>query len=318
MDGRPRIQIQKFRKSFSLTGAIVATAVGVLVPVLLSALVGIVAISIGRSSEATLFGVLIICFTAAALGGAIVVTVLLSRRARLARLQADLLSNMTHELRTPLTAIRMYAQTLQMGRIDDDPELIHQSAETILRETEWLESSIDRVLTWRAASRDRDVPVARAESMSAAVHTAVQRFARMLAPDEVDFEARIESEKPVFHDPDGIQSVVLNLLVNAYKYTGNQKRIRLGLVDVGDHVELWVEDNGIGIPRNEAGKIFDPFYRVDSRLRGKSSGAGLGLAIVRHQVAQHRARIYVESELNRGARFVVQFPVSVGDAGEGG
>lgn len=308
MDQRARVPVHKSRRSFSLTGAIVATAVGVLVPVLLSTSVGIVAIALGRSSESTLFGVLIICFTAAALGGATVVTVLLGRRNRLARQQADLLSNMTHELRTPLTAIRMYAQTLQMGRLDTSPDLIRQSAETIVRETEWLESSIDRVLTWRAASRDREVAVTVVEPMSNAVLGAVERFGRMLAPDEVTLTVDVQSDTPVQHDVEGVLSLVLNLLVNAYKYTGNDKRIRVALADVDGGVELRVSDNGIGMPRNEVGKIFDPFYRIDSRLRGKAAGAGLGLAIVRHHVLQHRAQIFVESTLGRGTDFMVHFP----------
>ena len=104
----------------NLTWAVVALALGVIIPVLLSTSVGIVALALGETSEDTVIGVLVICFAAAAFGSAVVVTVLLGRRARLARAQADFTANITHELRTPLSSIRMYAQTLQMGRLHGD------------------------------------------------------------------------------------------------------------------------------------------------------------------------------------------------------
>lgn len=293
----------------SLTGAIVATAVGVLLPVILSTSVGIVALALGETSEWTLFGVLVISFAAAAIGGAIVVTVLLSRRHRIARLQADFVANVTHELRTPLTSIRLYAQTLQMGTLENKPELVEKSIGTIVRETEWLEAMIDRVLTWRAASKDMDSPNFKAECLSCVVNVAVERFRRMVQGTDTQFLCSINTQEAVLHDEQAIHSIVLNLLVNAYKYTGKDKKIELRLFDIDNNVVLEIEDNGIGMEKSEQKKIFDPFYRVDSRLSGKASGVGLGLAIVRHQVSLHHGGILVQSEQGKGSKFIVQFPV---------
>ena len=294
----------------SLTGAIVATAVGVLLPVILSTSVGIVALALGRGSGWIVFGVLVISLAAAAIGGGVVVTVLLIRKHRIARLQADFLANMTHELRTPLTSIRMYAQTIDMGALNEKPELIKTSAQTIMRETEWLETMIDRVLTWRAASRDRDVPRMKTDRIDATVQSAADRFLRMVTGIDLDFGIRLDSRAMVTHDEPAVHSIVLNLLVNAYKYSGRTKKIDLRLFDIEDLVVLEVEDNGIGFPQSEEKRIFEPFYRVDSRLSGKSSGAGLGLAIVKHQVMLHKGNILVRSEQGRGTTFIVQFPVS--------
>ena len=119
------------RSSLGLKGAIVTLSVGVLVPVILSTTVGIVALVIGTSTKELLIGVLVVCFTAAAAGSAVVSVVLLGRRARLARLQSDLLANVSHELRTPLAAIRMYAQTLESGLLEKDPESTRQILATI-------------------------------------------------------------------------------------------------------------------------------------------------------------------------------------------
>ncbi len=300
----------------SLTGAIVALTVGVIFPVLLSTSIGIILLVIGESSKETVFGVLVLSFAAAAFGSAIVVTVLLGRRARLARLQADFTANITHELRTPLAAIRMYAQTLSMGRLDGDPQKTAESLETILRETEWLGTMIDRVLAWRTASRDRDALEMRRAPLTEAVRGAVARFERMVAPGEVALAVDLRGETPVDHDANGIASVTLNLLINAYKYTGERKELRVALEDVEGGVELSIADNGIGIPKREVERIFEPFYRVDSRLRGKSSGAGLGLAIVRHQARAHRGEVFVESEEGVGSRFTVRLPAADADATE--
>jgi two-component system phosphate regulon sensor histidine kinase PhoR len=308
-------RIKRRGRSLSLTRIIVAMLVGVFLPVLLSTTIGIISLAMGDRSNRILVGVLVLSFAAAAIGGAVVVTVLLGRRARLARLQSDLVTNITHELRTPLAAIRMYAQTLQMGIADLNPAEVEQSLATIVRETEWLEAMIDRILTWRASARDRDVPQMRSGPVREAVEEAVGRFRRMTAPGSVELRVEWGRERLVLHDKNGISAVVLNLLINAYKYTNEDKKISVAVGDCDGRVEISVADNGIGIARRELDLIFDPFYRVDSQLRSKSSGAGLGLALVRHVVSAHAGEIQVESEPGRGSRFAVLLP-AVPAAGE--
>jgi signal transduction histidine kinase len=130
----------------------------------------------------------------------------------------------------------------------------------------------------------------------------------MTAPDEVDFAVEITSDAPVLHDKRALHSILLNLLINALKYTGNDKRIRLEVQDEGDQVVLRVEDNGIGIPARELKRIFYPFYRADSSLKGKASGAGLGLAIVNHLVRAHGGVLSVDSREGEGSLFIVSLP----------
>ena len=312
---RTRTKIRRIGSNLSLKGAITALSVGVIVPVLLSTSLGIVTLVLGESSRSIVLGVLIISFAAAAAGSAIVATVLLGRRARIARMQSDLLANVTHELRTPLSAIRMYTQTLQMGRVLRDPSRTAECLNTILRETEWLEAMVDSVLTWRGSAKDRHSLHLEFAPLSSATQDAIDRFSRMISKNSVDLKVEMTSKTPIKHDKQGISAVVLNLLVNAYKYTRKNKRIRVTLHDKENWIELAVEDNGIGIPQKEVGKIFDAFYRVDSRLKGEASGAGLGLAIVHHQVRAHSGEVYVDSEVGQGSRFSVRLPIS-GDSEE--
>ena len=312
--------LRRHRPTLSLTGAMVALSVGVVVPVLLSTSVGIVTLVLGQRSRAIVVGVLVISFAAAALGGVAVVTILLGRRARIARLQADLLANVSHDLRTPLTSIRMYAQTLLTGRLDEDAKRRSESLETIVRETEWLEEIIDRILTWRSAAKDRDALDLIEEPVAEAARQAVARFERMIPADEVKLSVSLESTARVRHDRHALSSIVLNLLVNAYKYGKPPKEIRVAVRDEeggrgaraslggARRVVIAVEDNGIGIPRRELRRIFDPFYRVDQRRQGMASGAGLGLAVVRHLARAHGGQVFVESEEGRGSRFSVALP----------
>ncbi len=301
-------KLKPINRHMRMTGPMVALSIGVIVPVFLSTSVGILLLVLGKSSVSLLFGILVICFTSAAIGGAVVVVILLGRRARIARLQADLLANVSHELRTPLAAVRMYAESLLSGLLRDDPARTEESLRLILQQTEWLDAMIDRVLTWRMAARDRDVVDMQTGSIRPAVEEAVLHFARMTPPAEAGLSVEISTALPVRHDQRAIGEIVLNLLVNAYKYTAQNKQIRLNVFDEDGRAVITVRDNGIGIPRSDLGKIFEPFFRVETGLRSKASGAGLGLAIVRHMVKLHAGEIFVWSEPGRGSLFTIRLP----------
>jgi signal transduction histidine kinase len=144
------------------------------------------------------------------------------------------------------------------------------------------------------------------EPVGDALEEAATHFRRMFDPDEVDLAVDLDTSAPVEHDARALKSIVLNLLVNAYKYTGDAKTIRLAARDESDEVVLTVEDNGPGIPRRQQKKIFEPFHRADS----SRSGAGLGLAIVRHQVEAHGGSIGVDSVKDEGTTFTVRLPVA--------
>ena len=102
---------------------------------------------------------------------------------------------------------------------------------------------------------------------------------------------------------------VLNLLQNAYKYSGQDKRISLSARAEGKWVGLSVEDNGVGIAPRDRKRIFERFYRVDNLLTRKTEGSGLGLAITKRIIEAHGGRIVVQSEVGKGSRFTLQLPV---------
>jgi two-component system phosphate regulon sensor histidine kinase PhoR len=153
------------------------------------------------------------------------------------------------------------------------------------------------------------VYVLRPESVAAIVEDARTAFAASTVGRGVSLDVRVPSGLPqVLADRAAMEDALLNLLTNAYKYTGEDKQIVLGARADEGHVYLWVRDNGIGIPRREHRRVFEKFYRVDERLSRAVEGSGLGLAIVRHVVVAHRGRIDLESEPGQGSTFTIALP----------
>ena len=127
-------------------------------------------------------------------------------------------------------------------------------------------------------------------------------------------EVDLRASRAVNVDRAALAEAVLNLLVNAHKYTGERKEIALSSRDADGGVEVAVRDNGIGIPKADLDRIFEPFRRVDERLRSQASGVGLGLAIVRDVMEGHGGRVRVASEPGKGSTFTLFLPRAAGEA----
>ncbi len=305
--------MKRLHLNLDLTAVIVLLAAGVFLPVLLATAVGIVALVFAEDVSGIITGVLVISFAVTAMGGALITVVLTGRKARLARRQADFVANVSHEFRTPLSVIKLYTQTLQSGKLMDDPKQTVQCLATILRETEWLDALIDRVLTWRASSKDMMVLDLETRLVSEAVTEAIERFRSMVAPEGLLFSSLTESKLLVSYDIGALRAVVLNLLTNAYKYTGEEKRISVRVRDEEGHVAIDVQDNGVGMTSAEVKRIFQAFYRVEGKDGNTASGVGLGLAIARHLVYLHKGSITVNSEVGEGSTFTVRLPAMAKD-----
>lgn len=240
--------------------------------------------------------------------GAVVTSRAVYREAKLSRLKSDFVSHVSHELRTPLTSIRLFTETLRLGRYRTEGErqelLLHLD-----EEAERLADLVDRLLDWARIESGkkvyRKVPLPAGEVAERAL--AVFERQRLTGPGVVNL--LIPEDLPeVEVDPEAISLVLLNLLVNAFKYTGAEKEIVLRGRTSGKRVVLEVEDNGPGIPVSERKRIFDHFYRVDDLLTRRTEGTGLGLAIAKRITEDHGGRLEVSGEAGRGSRFSVVLP----------
>jgi len=279
-----------------------------LMPAVLLIVVGILVLAFQRAAIDITFGVLILCFCAFLLAGTFQLTWTLKREADVARLQNDFLSKVSHDFRTPLTSIRMFVETLREGRLQD--EVRRERVLSLLsQETERLNQLINRLLEFARFEAGKMRYDLRPVAPGDVVRGVLERFEpRTLAPG-VDLSLAIESDVPrVRADQDALGEAVQNLVDNAFKYTGSEKRILVRVAREGKEVAISVADNGPGIARSEHRRIFDRFYRADNRLQRATEGSGLGLAITRHIIVAHGGRIRVESEPRNGATFILFLP----------
>lgn len=282
----------------------------VLLPAALLIVVGVLVLVFQRESFDIAFGVLILCFCALLAGGAVWLVVTLRRSADLSRLQADFLSKVSHDFRTPLTSIRMFVETLREDRLQD-PVRRERVLSLLGQETERLSLLIDRLLDFARMEAGKLQLKARTMDLAEVVHAVTGRFEARLTEPRVVLEIDVQPDvAPVHVDPDAMGEVLQNLLDNAFKYTGDDKRIVVQLAMEGREVALRVRDNGPGIARKDHRRIFEQFARLDDRLARATEGSGLGLAICTHIVTAHRGKIRVESEPGQGALFVVTLPAA--------
>lgn len=254
--------------------------------------------------------VLLGLFYAAIIVGVVMTSRAVYKEARLSRLKTDFVSNVSHELRTPLTAVRMLVETLRLERFGDESERAELLGH-LDQETARLATLVDRLLDWARIESGRKV-YRRVDSQAGELvreALAVYERQRIGPPGEVTLEAA-EGLRPISVDRDAIGLVLLNLLVNAHKYTGAKKQITLRAYAAGKRVALEVEDNGPGVPKSERKRIFEQFYRIDDLLSRRTEGTGLGLAICKRIVEDHGGRIEVAGEPGAGARFTVLLPVT--------
>lgn len=257
-----------------------------------------------------IYSTLMILFLALVIVGVVVTARFIFREVRLSRLQTDFVSNISHELRTPLTSIRMFIETLQLGRVQDEAER-QECLNVIAEESERLTRMIERILGWARMEAGRRVYNMERISVEHLVETTLRAFQTQRINASLKFSHSVEAGLPdVFMDEEALSEAILNLLNNAVKYTGEDKRINLRAFLQRGQVAIEVADNGIGIGTADRKRIFDKFYRADALLSRKTEGSGLGLTIVRHILDAHGGKVQVESELGVGSRFTLLLPAA--------
>jgi signal transduction histidine kinase len=240
----------------------------------------------------------------------------LQREMRSSELRAQFVSSVSHELKTPLTAIRMFAETLQLGRYGD-PETQSEYLGTIVNECERLSRLVDGVLLFSKAEQGKKTWRFRPVEAAEAVQAAARALEYPLSQQGFQLHMAIERNLPqIAADRDALEQAVLNLLSNAIKYSGDARDIELGLYRENGEVVLKVTDHGIGIAPEEHARIFEKFYRAPARENQFIPGTGLGLALVAQIVKAHGGRVAVDSAPGKGSTFYLRFPA--GQAGEEG
>ncbi len=236
----------------------------------------------------------------------------LRREVQTADLRSQFVSSVSHELKTPLTAIRMFAETLQLGRISDEDKRSEYAA-TIVSECERLSRLVDDVLAFSKIQRGRKTYRFRSVGLGYIVRSAVRAVEYPMARQGFELETRMPEELPrVYADADALEQAVLNLLSNAMKYSGESRTIGLSVERAGREALIRVTDHGLGIAPEYQSRIFEQYYRAPTRENELVPGAGVGLALVAHIVKAHGGRVELESAPGRGSTFQIRLPIEEG------
>ncbi|MBI2555761.1 MAG: hypothetical protein HYV92_15345 [Candidatus Rokubacteria bacterium] len=254
------------------------------------------------------FGLLLVVIVA----GLVATYRLVQRETEMARLKADFVANVSHDLKTPLSLIRMFGETLQLGRVTDEAAR-HEYYRIITRESERLSRLIDNVLDFSRLEDGRREYEIVPTAVEPVIRGTLEAFDYVLGQQGFKLEVSVAPDLPeVALDADAVGQALANLVDNAIKYSGEVKTLKIDARIEGDALAISVADAGIGIPPEEQPKIFDKFYRVGRSETQGRRGSGVGLALVRHVVQAHGGRVTVASRPGEGTRFTLRFPLRPG------
>lgn len=220
----------------------------------------------------------------------------------------EFLGNVTHELRTPIFTIQLSLETLIDGAIKDDSvnmDFLKRALSQTIRMRQLVDDliNISRLETGMKISK-------RYFEINTFINNLVNELTELTKSKNVKIsvESQVSDKTRVFADEDRLKQVMVNLIDNATKYTNGDGEIKIGIRKTDRDIIISVEDNGVGIPKDDLPRIFERFYRVDKTRSRDMGGSGLGLSIVKHILELHYSSIKVESEEGKGTKFEFNLP----------
>jgi len=250
------------------------------------------------------YGIALVLLLGAMFLGILLIMRDILREKYLSHLRSNFVSNVTHELKTPLTSIHLFAESVLLGRVETESGQ-KEYLQIILNETKRLKRMINNILDFSKKEQGRIDYKTEKVNVSELIVSALQELNYWLV--EMNFTVHTELEEGVHMsgDYDSLKQVVINLLDNAIKYSGNQKEISIRLAAENNKIRIEFSDKGIGIPEDQLDSIFEKFFRVNDNMVDGIGGTGLGLTVVKEIVEAHQGEILVKSELKKGSIFTV-------------
>jgi signal transduction histidine kinase len=209
-----------------------------------------------------------------------------------------------------LSLIRLYAETLELGRIKTQ-EKKEEYYRIIRKESERLTALINNILDFSRIEAGRKEYDFRETDIAELVRNTLDSYRYQIEQQGFEFEESIAPELPAVRvDREAIARALVNLVNNALKYSGDKKFLGVNLYRTNGVLKLEVVDHGIGIARRDQSKIFEKFYRTCDPLVHNTKGSGLGLSLVRHITHAHGGEVVVESAPGKGSKFTLLLPLA--------
>ncbi len=249
-------------------------------------------------------------YARASQGGVLVLIHDVTEQRRAEQQRKDFVANVSHELRTPLTNIKSYAETLADGVGELPPEMEQRFLSVILNESDRMTHILQDLLTLSRFDSGRSELRLTEFPFAQAVNDTYQAILMDAQNHAHTVELNLPDSLPqVRADRERVMQVMMNIVSNAIKYTPDGGRIVLSAGQDGDKVWMEVDDNGIGIPESDRGRIFERFYRVDKARSRQSGGTGLGLSIAQEIMKQHEGGLYLVDKAEPGLTIRMELPV---------
>lgn len=236
------------------------------------------------------------------------------RQKKLSEMKNDFINNMTHEFKTPISTISLAAQMLNDNSVRKSPKMLDHISTVINDETKRLRFQVEKVLQISMFERQKATLKLQDIDANTAIANIIHTFKIKVEKYGGKIEAVLDAEdSTVYVDEMHFTNVIFNLLDNAVKYRREDTPLYLVVTtrDIsGSRIEITVQDNGIGMRKEDLKKIFEKFYRVSTGNLHDVKGFGLGLAYVQKMVRELKGEISVESELNSGTKFIIILPLT--------
>jgi signal transduction histidine kinase len=220
---------------------------------------------------------------------------------------------MTHEFKTPISSISIAAQMLNDDSVRKSPEMLKHVSTVINDETKRLRFQVEKVLQLSLFDRKNATMRLEEEDANASIYSVINTFKLKVEKYGGKINANLDAEDPIIKvDRMHFTNVIFNLLDNAVKYRRDDVPPELVVATVNpdeDHIQITIQDNGIGMKREDLKKIFEKFYRVSTGNRHDVKGFGLGLAYVHKMIDLFGGSIRAESEVNHGSKFIITLPL---------
>ena len=239
------------------------------------------------------------------IAGIIMVYQDITQEHRLENMRKEFVANVSHELKTPITTIKSYTETLMEDDIDSD--VSHKFLSVIDNECDRMARLVRDLLQLSNIDYNKAKWTRKEVSLKEILKGSIAKLEILAREKQQKILCEIEDELPMISaDKDGIEQVILNILSNAIKYTDNNGQIKVVAISDEDYIKLTVEDNGIGIPNEDQGRIFERFYRVEKGRSRDLGGTGLGLSIAKEIIEAHEGTIELFSKNGEGTTVEVK------------
>jgi len=240
--------------------------------------------------------------------------ILAFRQKKLSEMKNDFINNMTHEFKTPISTISLAAQMLNDDSVRKSPTMMQHISTVINDETKRLRFQVEKVLQMSMFDRQKATLKLQEVDANNVIANIVNTFKLKVEKYGGRINATLDAEDPIVNvDEMHFTNVIFNLLDNAVKYRRDDCPLELNVATrnlPNNRIEITIQDNGIGMKKDDLKKIFEKFYRVSTGNRHDVKGFGLGLAYVHKMITELKGDIRAESEINKGSKFIITLPIN--------